>query len=215
MVRPAPGVTLTKMPDDKPRLGAAGEALWPAVVDGRTVYCRRQKPTGGDVYCFTDKDDDGRFEGLTRSYSDSLRPGSVFQISEAGRPEKLLAPAPYTKSGAVAPFSELLGVRYGGPVQGRIAPDGKLRDGVVEFQVVAGASREALFDSDPQIVEIEDGKGELILGAYRIEISDVTVDGPATVRLVSGMAAGETLLSPPVSKEDVVKMLRERLGATN
>lgn len=215
VVRPAPGVTLTKTPDDKPRLGAAGETLWPAVIDGRTIYCRRQKPAAGDVYCFADKDDDGRFETLTRSYADGLRPGSVFQISEAGRPEKLLAPAPYTKSGATAPFTELLGLRYGGPVQGRISPDGKLRDGVVEFQVVAGASREALSDSDPQIVQIEDGKGELVLGAYRVEISDVTVDGPATVRLISGMAPGETMLSPPISKADVVKMLRERLGATD
>ncbi|PLR28270.1 hypothetical protein SGCZBJ_04505 [Caulobacter zeae] len=215
VVRPAPGVTLTKTPDEKPRLGAAGEALWPAVIDGRTIYCRRQKPAAGDVYCFADKDDDGRFETLTRAYADSLRPGSVFQITEPGRPEKLLAPAPYTKSGATAPFTELLGLRYGGPVQGRISPDGKLRNGVVEFQVVAGASRDALFDGDAQIVEIEDGKGELILGAYRIEISDVTIDGPATVRLISGMAPGETMLSPPLGKEDVVRMLRERLGATD
>ncbi|KSB88931.1 hypothetical protein AS593_21350 [Caulobacter vibrioides] len=208
-VRPAPGVTLSESPEGKAKLGAPGDVLWPAVVDGGEVYCRK----AGDLQCFRDNDKDGRFDDLIRVGGQNLLEGSAFQLARSELAKSLKAPAAYARTGATAPHVELLGLRYGGPAAGPVGSDGKLREGLVEFLIVAGSDRGDLHDARPQLVRLSEGRGVLELGAYRVEISDVTVDGPASIRVRSALPAGPALLTPLMTKADAVKMVRAALGA--
>lgn len=207
-VRPGPGVTLSESPEGKAKLGAPGEVLWPAVVDGGEVFCRR----AGDLMCFRDNDKDGRFDDLIRLGGDAVLDGSAFQMSRSDLAKALKTPVAYTRSGATAPHVEMLGLRYGGPAAGLVGADGKLHEGVVEFLVVIGAERDKLQDAKPQAVRLSDGRGVLEAGPYRVEISDVAIDGPATIRLRSALPAGPTLLTPPMTKADAVKLVRAAMG---
>ncbi|PVM83777.1 hypothetical protein [Caulobacter endophyticus] len=209
-IRPAPGVTLEAAPHKQPRYGAAGDVLFPVVDDGAVQYCRREpnprklssprhrNDAKGKLHCFSDPDGDGRFDLMSETYlNQALIGGSHFLVKWLAAPKPLAAPVPYARSGAVAPYAEQIGIRYGGVLRGFPEADGGVRGALVMVALsIRGDSAPArddigyaigLPDGESGVVELPTGHS-LTLGAATME--DIQVE------VTSALPAGETLLFP-------------------
>lgn len=214
---PAPGAILSQASDPKSKYGAAGDVLWPIIGASGEYFCHQAVRRDGApprLYCFRDADDDGRFETVKLAQP-GLSPWAsetTFQIAYLSDDQKLAAPIPYQHGAPPAPYVDLIGLRYDGPVRGSIV-DGKVIGGAVMFHVVGGVSPDRLGPGRQLIVALDgQGRGTLEDEAYRLEIHDVTVDGAAQIRLLQALPEGPALSDPPASRETMVKAVRRALG---
>lgn len=214
---PAPGAILSQAPDPKGKYGATGDVLWPIIDASGEYYCHPAAGRAGGnsrLYCFRDADADGRFE-IVKLAQPGLSPSATetnFQVAYLRTDQKLPAPVPYQKAGVAASPVDLIGLRYDGPVRGRIVND-KVVDGAAMFHLVGGASADRLSPGRQLIVALDgQGQGALDDEAYRLEIHDVTVDGAAQIRLLQALPQGPALSDPPPTKEALVKAVRRALG---
>lgn len=213
---PASGAILSQASDPKGKYGAAGDVLWPIIDASGEYYCHPAAGRTGDssrLYCFRDADNDGRFE-IVKLAQPGISPSATktnFQIAYLSTDQKLPGPVPY-QLGGVAPYVDFIGLRYDGPVRGRIV-DGKVVDGAAMFHLIGGASADRLSPGRQLIVALDgQGRGALDDGAYRLEIHEVTVDGAAQIRLLQALPQGPALSDPPPTKEALVRAVRRALG---
>lgn len=192
---------LAKAPGVPASVGGAGVLLWPAVErsSGKTLWCRREPDAAPgftpEYACFGDDDGDGRFERLVRIWA-LYEGGSALHIRDAVKGAKAIKPVPYEQAERSAIGPEGLVLRYEGPVQGRVRPDGTVIDGLVLFTVLVGPSPSRM-DRLRTVRGRLGPDGRAVVSTslgHRLEIVRVTADGRAQVRLLAAPPAGELLL---------------------
>jgi hypothetical protein len=205
-VRPAVAVRLESDPGPK-SYGAAGDLLWLARGAEGEFYCRNGAPSAGIVtvagprtYCFADRNRDGAFDELYEQ-TDGLQAGRL-DYRPLGRKVRLRDEVAYAP--AALDLRQVVGVAYNGPVDGRIV-EGRLVDGEVEFELLAGLEGEGRTRLQRLTVRLDaEGKGRHS-GASGLAflVERVSADGRADVRLLSGFLTGEAQLIPTPTLDSI------------
>lgn len=216
-VRPAAAVRLTGAPRRKP-YGVPGSVLWAAKGPDGEYFCRlndnsRALLTGmatglaPTTYCYRDGDGDLRFDTLYEQ-TGGLRVGGL-NYEPLGRDERIGEPVAYERLTAPLAATERVGLRYIGPVGGKVAADGRLLDGGAEFELVGGEGPEALSRIRRLTVRLDaEGRGRFeAANGVRFDVERVDVGGEASVRLLSGLPVGEVQVAPPPSRDDLLELL--------
>lgn len=234
-VRPAAAVRLKDAPNGKPgKYGPAGALLWQARDGEGDHWCWRDPAKAqSNVYCLRDKEADGRFDVLYENTLQKWGAISRFLVTWRGKDEGLQAPVAYEPATEVPPYSETIAVRYVGPGTGRVTDDGRVVDGVAGFELVVVAAPNTPAPKGNALVTVvggparfeplrrlpvrldAEGRGEWKdVSGLRFFVDRVSVDGDATVRLVSGLPTGEGVLNPPLTREALLEDLSEFLDAS-
>lgn len=239
-VRPAAWAVITRPARNARKYGPAGALLWQGVSEAGDWWCWRNTerfPDWGrppNIYCYRDSDGDGDFDLLMENNGAGGHLGdSRFQFRALGHNESLRDVVGYESGTAPADaqaFAEKVVVRYDGPGFARVAPDGRLVDGVVLFDLLTGAGIQTparpargnalvrLIPEGPDdglnevgklVVHLDaEGRGRLAdPRGIIIEVDRVELDGSARVRLVSGLPAGRVLLFPAPVRETFLEMI--------
>ncbi|ADL01982.1 hypothetical protein [Brevundimonas subvibrioides] len=238
-VRPAAFATIVAPARNGRKYGPAGAVLWAGINEDGDWWCWRngdRYPTWfmpSDIYCYRDTDNDGDFDvTMENSMPETGLGQSRFQFTTLGRDERLRDVVTYAPGGQ-ADFVEKVVLRYDGPAEARVAPDGRLVDGVVLFRLLTGPARPVPVSEGNALVRIEraaggDGLDEVARIAVpldaegrgrvtdprgiSIEVDRVDLDGRASVKLTSGLPAGRTLLLPPPTRDDFLAMVNRMIG---
>lgn len=245
IVRPAAWVAITRPARNTRKYGPVGALLWQGVRDAGDWWCWRDTARFPDwvrppnIYCYRDADGDGDFDAVMENAgAGGHLMDSRFQFRDMGREENLRDVVAYEAGATPADpqaFAEKVVIRYDGPGFARVAPDGRLVEGVVLFDLLTGAGiatparpargnalvqilpegpDDGLNEIDKLVVRLDaEGKGRLDdPRGIVIEVERVDLDGSARVRLVSGLPAGRALLFPAPTRETFLEMISDMLG---
>jgi len=220
-VRPAGVARITQSVRNANKYGPVGAVMWPAVGPEGDYWCWRRsapdaaRPTG-NIYCYLDKNGDGQSEKLMEDDLWPYRlPGSRFQFTDLGHDEGVEEPARFAvEPGALGENPEVVAVRYIGVARGRVDEAGRFGPGRLDFELLTGPDAAHLDQVRvlSVVVDREGRGGFTALNGIRFEVDGVTADGMATVRMISGLPTGRALLSPPMTREDVLEMAAEFLN---
>jgi len=220
-VRPAGVAHITASVRNANKYGPVGATLWPGIGPEGDYWCWRRPDANsgrasGNFYCYLDADHDGVTDRMMENdgWMYGL-PASQFQFTGLGHDEGVDEAARYAvEDGALGEIREIVAVRYQGIKRGVVDDAGHFGPGRIDFELVAGPDRDRLNLVRTMAVIVDaHGRGESnSLNGIHIEVDGVSMDGVANVRVTSGLPAGRALLSPPLTREDVLEMASEFLN---
>lgn len=205
-----PGVELTEAPGNLShklgqggKSGRVGAVLWRMrgnVSETEPVWCWREpgferaRLWANEIYCYVDRDRDGKFE-------------TAYEIEEGGWVSRLGTQArivPHTVkpfgyrpvAGPGAPPEKLI-LRYMGPVRAMVDFAGNVDQGLIQFQVTAGTSNADPIVLQTVTVRIVNGRGRFSTHyGHDVEVERVSIEGQAWIRTLAAPPIGDTWLWP-------------------